>query len=215
MKKLALLLTILLFCGMVSAQTEETVKTKPAIRFSLQGSVGGIHETTYNVGGVAESLSGMIELPISKRYPGWTFSTGIRFANQNLLMNGEYIITTATEVVSHPVTVNKLLFVLEVPFLFGYDFRFADNRALRLDFGLFYQRFLCGAMNMDGKNLGVPTQDDYGMRNNIGWNSGIAFYINDFFVGLDLNVLFDWAYQDNHGAFENYNTLSAKFGYRF
>lgn len=202
---------MVLLCGVVSAQGEE--KKESRVRFSLQGAVGGVHETTYDNSGVSESLAGMVEVPISKRYPGWTFSTGVRFVNQNMLMNGEMKSTTPESVVVSTVTVNKLLFVLEVPFLFGYDFRFANERALRLDFGLYYQRFLCGAMNFGGKNVGVPTRYDYGMRNNVGWNSGIAFYIKDFFMGLDLNVLFDWGYQEE--AFENYNTLSAKFGYRF
>lgn len=145
---------------------------------------------------------------MSKRYPGWTFSTGVRLANQNLSFGAAEIEFPDGSLVD--MSLSNVLLFLQVPVVFGYDFRFGEKQALRLDFGLFYQRYLYGANYIGGQFAGAMEYYDYPMHDNVGWNSGIRYYVNDFFIGLDLNLLFDWAFD-----FAAYNSLSATIGYRF
>ncbi len=211
MKKTFIIICLALLPAFLFAQDNVEGKQRRCnARVNIRGSVGALFSLDYDAG-ASESFSAFVESNISRRYSGWNINYGFRLTNRNIMATSYRSGVDKEEYTSD----FSSLFFFEIPVLFSYDFEFGDNRALRLEFGPYYSRYIGGveriyAYTSTDKSTAAfsfkQPKTLYVNNNNVGFTAGVSYYINDVIVGLNYDCLILDDFQ---------SAVTGTVGYRF
>ena len=183
-------IAIIILCyNHANAQNEQKIK------FNLRGGLGSNYSIAVYNFGVNANIGGYTEFALNEKYKGWKFNVGTRLSNKNFAWKN-----TNTNV--------SLLFI-DIPLLFSYDFDLNPQNAIRLEFGPYYSQYVAGALFSEGVNMGSAFHKGYYTPCNVGFMLGGGIWHKDFYIGANLDFIYDLAGEDAFPAF--YMTA----GYRF
>lgn len=239
MKKNTLLVWIILLLGSIGCFAQENREKKIPVNINFRAGVGAVSSDIigYDGYGAGANIAGYVELPLSKRYSGWNVNLGLKLNYKNLSNQREYSIGINDRQANIYWTQEANMLFLDVPVIFSYDFTVNERSTFRLGFGAFYSRYVTGCTKVleTGESYpanltvgGVPISDPSASNplestrpyyvvdsfvpfiNNAGLIFGVGFYVNDFYIGAEYEMLYNGETQPDFRT-----TFTATAGYRF
>lgn len=206
------------------AQGESPAKEHKFVpRFNLRVGLGGVLLDADHTG-FTDNIGAYVEMPMSKKHPGWKVNLGLRLDNVNMLVDAGHYYSGVNDKSSHSWYYGVRELFLEVPVIFSYDFHIAPQGDLRLGFGLFYSRYITGDVKISATGEKFAAHSGIMSTVNEDYNHGpfvynyhsggvileLGYYFKDFYFGAEYDMTYGMWVDQCHGW-----GLNAIVGYRF